>query len=178
MLNKLKMMFRGEKSTEELIKRGLRVGENFHRQEGVKIDYGFAYLITIGNHVTLGPGTVILAHDASTKMLFGKTKIGCVEIGDNVFIGANSLILPNVNIGNNVIVGAGSIVTHDLKDDGIYVGNPARFVGKIEDYISKYDEIRKSNTFSLDEIAKGGDVLGASQETIRNRLKGTFGFVD
>lgn len=49
----------------------------------------------------------ILAHDASTKRYLGYTKIGRVLIGNNVFVGAGTIILPSVAIGNNVIIGAG-----------------------------------------------------------------------
>jgi maltose O-acetyltransferase len=59
-------------------------------------------------------------------MYLNYTKIGLVKIGDNVFIGAGSIILPNVKIGNNVIIGAGSIVTKDVPDNSLVAGNPAK----------------------------------------------------
>lgn len=55
--------------TEEYIKRGLRVGKNFNRQEGVSLDYGYYYSIEIGDDVTLAPRVTLLAHDASTKII-------------------------------------------------------------------------------------------------------------
>lgn len=54
-----------------------------------------------------------------------------VVIGDNVWIGMNSCILPGVTIGNNSIVGSGSVVTKDIPENEIWVGNPARFMKKI-----------------------------------------------
>ncbi|WP_253200562.1 DapH/DapD/GlmU-related protein [Clostridium sp. CF012] len=101
-------------NTEQLIKMGLKVGKNFNRLGGCIIDDSHCWLITIGDNVTLAPRVHILAHDASTKMYLDVTKIGLVDIGNNVFIGAGSIILPNVKIGNNVIIGAGSIVTKDI----------------------------------------------------------------
>lgn len=118
----------------ELKSRGLRVGRNLHIQGGVSIDSTHCWHITIGDDVTLAPDVRILAHDASTKRLIGITRIGKVDIGDRVFIGAGSLILPGVRIGNDVVVGAGSVVTRDLPDAVVACGNPARAICTIEEY--------------------------------------------
>ena len=83
------MRLRSEISTEELVKLGLKVGKNFSRQEKTLIDQSHCWLIwliTIGDDVTLAPRVHILAHDASTKKGIGFTKIGLVNIGNNVFI--------------------------------------------------------------------------------------------
>ncbi|XZL94913.1 acyltransferase [Clostridium perfringens] len=117
---------RGSINLNKLKKEGLKVGKNFHAMEGVIIDPGHCWLITIGDNVTLAPRVHILAHDASTKKFIGYTRIAKVNIGDNVFIGANTVVLPGVNIGNNCIVGAGSVVTKNLDDNSIYAGNPAK----------------------------------------------------
>ncbi len=53
-----------------------------------------------------------------------------VVIGDNVFIGAQSIILKGVTIGNRAIIGAGSVVTKDIPNDEIWGGNPAKFIRK------------------------------------------------
>ena len=83
---------------------GLILGNNCNIMDGCIIDPGHCWLIEIGNNVTLAPRVHILAHDASTKRELGYTIIGKVKIGDNVFIGAGSVILPNVKIGNNVVI--------------------------------------------------------------------------
>ena len=49
-----------------------------------------------------------------------------ISIGNNVWIGSGSIILPGVSIGNNSIIGAGSVVTHDVPDYALVIGNPAR----------------------------------------------------
>lgn len=136
---------RGETPTEKLVKMGLTVGRNFSRQKGCIIDDSHCWLITIGNNVTLASRVCILAHDASTKMFLNYTKIGLVEIGNNVFIGAGSIILPNVKIGNNVIIGAGSIVTKDIPDNSLVVGNPAKIIGSTSEYIDKNKELMKKD---------------------------------
>ena len=60
---------------------------------------------------------------------------GCCEIFDNVFIGANAIILPNVKIGPNAIIGAGAIVTKDVLPGTIVGGVPARKIGLFDDFI-------------------------------------------
>ena len=54
-------------------------------------------------------------------------------IGDNVWIGGNTVICPGVNIGNNVVIGAGSVVTKDIPDWSLAAGNPCRIIRKITD---------------------------------------------
>ena len=92
---------RGEYITEDLIDMGLVVGKNFKRMHGVILDPSHVWHIHIGDNVTLAPRVHILAHDASLYNTLGYTRIGNVNIGNNVFIGAESVILPGVNIGNN-----------------------------------------------------------------------------
>ena len=119
------------------IDEGLTVGEHFVCQEGCVLDPGHVWLITIGNFVTLAPHVIILAHDASTKQAMGYTKIGNVNIGNNVFIGANSTVLPGVTIGDGAIIGANSLVSHDVPPDTVFVGNPARFLMTTAEYYEK-----------------------------------------
>ena len=136
---------RGEYTTEKLIKMGLSVGVNFKRLNGVILDPSHCWLITIGNNVTMAPRVHILAHDASTCAFLGYAKIGRVEIGNNVFIGADSIVLPNVKVGNNVIVGANSTVTKDLKENSVYAGNPARYICSLEEYLDKHRNMMTKN---------------------------------
>lgn len=105
---------RGDYTTDQLIKRGMKVGRNFGRLNGVILDPAHCWLISIGDDVTMAPRVHVLAHDASTKKYLNYTKIGRVNIGDRVFIGADTVILPNVTIGNDVIIGANSVVTKDI----------------------------------------------------------------
>ena len=89
--------------------------------------------VTIGNGSAIGPNVSLIAH--SNSYVEGEPIIGTVlseriEIGDNVLIGANAVILPGVRIGDNSIVGAGSVVTKEVKDNEIVVGNPAKILKK------------------------------------------------
>lgn len=126
---------------EELRNKGLIIGQNVNIID-CSIDPLFGWLISIGNHVTL-THTTILAHDASTKIPLGKTKVGKVSIGDYVFVGY-STILPNIRLGNKVIVGAGTVVSKDVPDNSVVVGNPMRIIGTYDDYIEKHKENMKS----------------------------------
>ena len=121
------MLLNREIPTEVLIKRGMKVGKDFNRQQGCFLDPTHCFLITIGDDVTMSIRVTVMAHDASTKRSLGFTKIGLVTIGNGSFIGQNSTILPNVKIGDNCIIGAGSVVTKDVPNDSVYAGNPAHF---------------------------------------------------
>lgn len=131
----------GLPSVEELRKYGMTIGDNCHIYTN-KIDYGHAFLISMGNNVTISDAR-LLTHDGSTKKVVGYSRIGRIDIGDDVFIGADVIVLPNVKIGSRVIVGAGSVVTKDIPDDSIAVGNPARVVGTYSDFEKKNQELIK-----------------------------------
>lgn len=128
---------RGEYTTEKLTSMGMKVGKNFKRLNGVILDPSHCWLIEIGDNVTMAPRVHILCHDASTKTFLNYTKIGRVSIGDNVFIGAESIVLPGVTIGSNVVIGAGSVVMHDVPGGMLVAGNPARTICSLEDYLQK-----------------------------------------
>ncbi len=128
---------RGEFTTEKLISMGMTVGDNFKRLNGVILDPSHCWLIDIGNNVTMAPRVHILCHDASTKPFLNFTKIGRVSIGDNVFIGAESVVLPGIKIGNNVVIGANSTVTHNIPDNSVAVGSPARVISTLDEYLKK-----------------------------------------
>ena len=100
-----------------------------------------ATCLEIGNHVTC-VYTHFLTHDASLKKFIGYdcNKIGRIVIGNNVFVGLKSIILPNVHIGSNVVIGAGSVVTKDIPDNSVAVGNPAKVICTCEEYINKHRE--------------------------------------
>lgn len=82
--------------------------------------------IYIGKKSVITTGVVILTHN----YVKGDGTFVDTKIGDNVFIGVNSIIMPGVAIGNNIIIGAGSVVTKDVLDFSIVAGNPARILRK------------------------------------------------
>lgn len=72
-----------------------------------------------------------------------KEYLGTIEIGDNTFIGARTIITYNTKIGNDCIIGCGSIVTRDIPDGSVAVGVPAKVIGKTSDIIQKYQYYSK-----------------------------------
>lgn len=129
---------RGDYTTERLISMGMKVGTNFKRLHGVILDPAHCWLIEIGNNVTMAPRVHVLCHDASTKTWLNYTRVGRVTIGDNVFVGAESVILPGVRIGSNVVIGANSTVTHDIPSNSVAVGSPAVVICTLDDFLSKH----------------------------------------
>ena len=135
MLRRLKRLIFNRKKEEDS---EVQIGKNVDIINSYT-DSGFCWLITIGDNVTITNAT-ILAHDASTKKSLGYTKVGRVDIGDNVFIGYGAIVLPNTRIGNNVIVGAGAVIAKDIPDNSVVVGNPCRVLCSYEQYISQNKE--------------------------------------
>lgn len=120
----------------------------------------------------------ILAHDASTGFTGAHTKIGCVTIGNNVFIGADSIVLCNTRIGDYVIVGAGSVVTNDLPSNGVYAGNPAKYICSFEEYKNKHmTNLNTHPYFSEHKWDEWGKASSEEWEKMRERLEDTFGYV-
>lgn len=168
---------RGIQTTRELLKKGLKVGTNFNRMYGTLIDDSHCWLVTIGNDVTLAPHVNILAHDASTKMLIGYTKIGLVEIGNNVFIGANSIVLPGTSIGDNVVIGAGSVVCGDIPSDGVYAGNPCKRLCSINSYKSKHKEKMKMAPVYEEDYTINGGISEEKKMKMKLQLENTIGYI-
>lgn len=161
---------------EHLLRKGLIVGKNFQMLEDVTIDTCHCWHITIGNDVTLAPKVHILSHDASTKRSLGYTRIGKISIGDRVFIGAGSIILPGVMIGNDVLVGAGSVVSRDIPDGAVVVGNPARIIGTSEEFVGKRKaEMESSPCFGREYTIRGG-ISDVMKKEMNDKIE-RYGFV-
>ena len=169
---------RGEYTTEKLIKMGMEVGKNFKRLNGVILDPAHCWLIKIGDNVTLAPRVHILCHDASTKTFLNYTKIGRVIIGNNVFIGAESVVLAGVSIGNNVIIGANSTVTKDVPDNSVYVGSPAKLLCSLDEYLEKEKERMQKSSCYGDEYTLRKKVSMDMRIKQRRELKGKIGYID
>lgn len=118
------------------------------------IDEQYPWMISIGDHVRISEGVKILTHDFAwsvpktcTGGVYGTS--GKVEIGNNVFIGMNTIICRNVSIGDNVILGAGSVVTKNCESNSVYAGNPAKRIRSLNDFIDKRKAVQKEEAMLL-----------------------------
>ena len=97
--------------------------------------------VTIGDNCQMAPNVAIYTaghpvHPVSRNSLY---EYGIsVTIGDNVWIGGNTVILSGVHIGSNTVIGAGSVVTKDIPDWVVAAGNPCRVIKKITEDDKKY----------------------------------------
>lgn len=108
------------------------------------ISSGEPYLISIGNNVTISIGVSFCTHDNSAIKVFseGTDFVGPINIGDNCFIGMNSILLGGISIASNCIVGAGSVVTKSFEQEGLVIaGNPARVIGSVEKIRNKENKV-------------------------------------
>lgn len=111
------------------------------------------YLVAFHDNVSVAANVLFVTHDITCDVFNGSSVFpGCgkhnffmgkIEVYDNVFIGANSIVLPNVSIGPNAIVAAGSVVTRNVPEGVIVGGNPAKVIGSIFDLEEKRARITK-----------------------------------
>lgn len=177
-LKELLYRFRGEYTTEKLISMGMKVGKNFNRLHGTILDPGHCWLIEIGDDVTMAPRVHILCHDASTKTFLNYTKVGRVTIGDRVFIGAESVVLPGVTIGNDVVIGANSTVTHDIPSNSVAVGSPAKVICSLDEYLEKEKKRMKNAPVYDESYTLRKDVSMELRMKQKKELDGKIGYID
>ena len=117
----------------------IEVGNNFFANYGLTIlDVG---KVTIGKNAQIAPNVSIYTagHPIHPDSRNSGYEYGIpVTIGDNVWIGGNTVIMPGVTVGDNVVIGGGSIVTKDIPDWSIAVGNPCKVIRKITEEDRKY----------------------------------------
>lgn len=105
-------------------------------------------VIYIHDNVNIATEVYFCDHDVMAHMLnnmedvvnqYGRFKLikRKIEIHENVFLGAHSIIMGGVTIGPNAIVAAGSVVTKDVPENTIVGGNPAKVIGKFDEYVNK-----------------------------------------
>jgi acetyltransferase-like isoleucine patch superfamily enzyme len=92
--------------------------------------------VTIGNHVNLAQGITVTAlnhnfQDTSKRIDEQGISTKPVVISDDVWIGANAVILPGVTIGRHVVIAAGAVVTKDIPDHVVAGGVPAKIIKQL-----------------------------------------------
>lgn len=125
------------------------IGDNFYANyDCIMIDVAD---ITIGNHVLFAPrvcvftaGHPIDAEIRNELLEYGKP----VVIGDNVWVGGNTVINPGVSIGNNVVIGSGSVVTKDIPDNVVAAGNPCRVIRTITQKDKEFWEVQRKEYYA------------------------------
>ncbi len=147
--------------------RGCRIGERVNLVPGCIVDDNHCWHIEIEDDVVIAPRVYILAHDASTWLHLGRTRLAPVIIRSKVFIGAGSIILPGVTIGYSSIVGAGSVVTRSVPAETVVAGNPARVVCSLESFLS----IRSAEAVGCHEFGAEFTVEGGIDDERKKALK-------
>lgn len=112
----------------------ISIGDNFYANyDCIMLDVN---KITIGDNVFMAPRVCVYTagHPIDKDVRNAQLEYGySVTIGNDVWIGGNTVINPGVTIGNNVVIGSNSVVTHDIPDGVVACGNPCRVIRKITD---------------------------------------------
>lgn len=135
---------------------GAEIGKNIAWfSNDIVVDESRPYLLHIGDYCKVTKGCVILTHDYSLSVMRRVYGVWIGEgqstfIGDNCFIGMNSIVLMGSHIGNNCIVGAGSIVHGYFPDNVVIAGSPARVICTLQEH---YEKRLKATAFEAKECA-------------------------
>ncbi len=101
-------------------------------------------MITLGNNVHITSGVRFITHDGGTLILRKEVPdleiTKPIKVGNDVYFGINSIIMPGVTIGNRCIIAAGSVVTKDVPDNSIVAGIPAKVIKSTDEYLEKIKE--------------------------------------
>lgn len=157
-----KLIYRHRASSEDYIrwlkKKGVRIGNgtSFINPKNTEIDVTRPWLISIGRSCCITAGVTILSHDygwSVLKAVYGDVigSAGKTEIGDHVYIGTHTTIVAGVKVGNNVVIGANSLVSRNLPDNVVAAGNPARVIRTLDEY---YEKRRRSELAEATEMVK------------------------
>lgn len=118
-------------------------GKNIHVGDSFLANYNVTILdigsVRIGNNVMIGPSTLITTVNHPLSPAGRRKHLGImkpVTIGNDVWIGGNATILPGVTIGNNVVVAAGAVITHDVPDNVVVGGVPAKIIKQIDNDVT------------------------------------------
>ena len=117
----------------------IEIGNNFYANYNcIILDVA---MVRIGDNVMLGPNVSLLTagHPVHSESRNSGYEYGLgITIGNNVWIGGNTVVNPGITIGNNAVIGSGSVVTKDIPDDVVAVGNPCKILREITNADRKY----------------------------------------
>lgn len=153
---RIALIFESKKRTHYIVKHNLfkSVGKNFFFQP--RLIPSDPELISFHDNVVVASNVTFITHDITHNMLNNiegnninfEYNSGCIEVMNNVFIGSNTIILPNIRIGSNVIIAAGSVVTKDIPDNSVVAGVPAKVIETFDNYIEKRKNIKYLNEYN------------------------------
>ena len=124
---------------------GIRHGDDIHIYGSIHKMFGTEpWCISLGNHVHITDDVRFITHDGGTLLyrhLVPDLEITKpIHVGDYVYFGTRSTILPGVSIGNNCVIAACAVVTKDVPDNSVVGGVPARFIKSSQEYFLKMQE--------------------------------------
>ncbi len=125
-----------ERAYDKWRRMGVRIGKDCIIYD-VFFDTLVPFLIEVGDRVAISGNVTILAHDGAMLPFTGQERFAPVRILDGSFVGHRAMILPGVTIGPRSIVGAGAVVTKDVPPRMVAVGNPARVVCTLDEYLER-----------------------------------------
>lgn len=120
-------------------------GKHVHFGDGVYANFGLTCVddthIYVGSHTLFGPNVVLAT--AGHPMMPELRKHGIqynmpIHIGENCWLGAGVIVVPGVTIGDNVVIGASSVVTKDIPSNSVAMGTPCRVVRQINNHDKEY----------------------------------------
>lgn len=97
--------------------------------------------IIFGSNIEFGPGVKIISANHTLNNYRTHQKANPIIVGNNVWIGANCVLLSEVEIGDNVVIGAGSVVTNNIPSNSIAVGNPCKVIKQKEPYTEDLSQL-------------------------------------
>ncbi|WP_201754124.1 acyltransferase [Micromonospora rubida] len=99
------------------------------------------WLVSLGDNVYITAGVQFVTHDGGTLILRREHPdlewTAPIRVGDDVYLGVRTLVLPGVTIGDRCVIGAGSVVTRDIPANSVAVGAPARVVRTVDEYLDR-----------------------------------------
>lgn len=119
-------------------------GSNIHAGKNLIINYNVTILdvdgVHLGDYCMIGPGVLIATVNHGLKPSERRKHLSFIKpvwIGDDVWIGGHATILPGVHVGNNCIIAAGAVVTHDVPDNSLVAGVPAKVIKTLVDDVER-----------------------------------------
>jgi len=131
---------------ENAQKQGMKVGKNVGFTDTPNFG-SEPYLIEIGDNTTFSFEVAFVNHDAATRVIRqlpdgdpNTIIYGKIKIGKNCFIGCRTTLLPGIEIGDNVVIGAGSVVNKSIPSNSIAAGVPCKVICSLDEYREKHQD--------------------------------------